>query len=220
MRTISPYLLFLSLILFSCRDRSSASEEIKKQYTSRGVIATPPFAFDYEVQKKKCKELFTQNKNLASPESKTRLTNFIADSLIPCWYGTPWDFNGTTQTPQTGNIACGYFVTTTLRDAGMQIDRVKLAQCASEQLVKSTCTDIQRFSNKSVESFVEAVKRSGYGLYIVGLDNHTGLILNDGKEVYFIHSGVLLPRCALKEKAIESRTLSNSKYRVVGRIVL
>ncbi len=220
MQSLSHYLLLLSLILCSCKDRSPAPDEIKKQYSTSGVIAQPPFAFNYEAQKKRCKELFIQNKEEASSESKTRLINFIADSLLACWYGTPWDFNGTTQTPQTGNIACGYFVTTTLRDAGMEIDRVKLAQCASEQLVKTTCTDIQRFSNKSLVSFVEAVKKSGYGLYIVGLDNHTGYIYHDGRDIWFIHSGFLPPRCTLKEKALESETLRRSAYRVLGRIIL
>jgi hypothetical protein len=63
------------------------------------------------------------------------------------------------------------------------------------------------------------VEKTGYGLYIVGLNNHTGYIYNDGKDVWFIHSGVYPPKCALKEKTINSITLKNSRYRVFGRIV-
>lgn len=52
----------------------------------------------------------------------------VARDIAPFWYGTPWDFNGTTEQPGTGAIACGYFVTTVLRDAGVQLERVRLAQ--------------------------------------------------------------------------------------------
>ena len=30
----------------------------------------------------------------------------MADSLIPFWYGTPWDYNGISQKPGNGKIAC------------------------------------------------------------------------------------------------------------------
>lgn len=213
-------IVLLACVFYSCISNSDNTPGSKKRLAEKGVIAAAPFTFNYDVQKKRGREIFELYKKHPAEENKIQLTHFITDSLLPCWYGTPWDFNGTTQTPQTGSIACGYFVTTTLRDAGLNIDRVKLAQCASEQLVKTTCTDLQRFSNRSLEDFVAAIKKSGFGLYITGLDNHTGFIYNDGQEVYFIHSGVIAPRCALREKAIESVTLRNSKYRVVGRINL
>lgn len=211
-------IVLIALLLFSCRNKPDTPADTKKIISSNDVIAQPPFECDYEKQKNRCKDFFTAYKKMPDKEHKIRLTRFITDSLLPCWYGTAWDFNGTTQTPQTGKIACGYFVTTTLRDAGMNIDRVKLAQCASEQLVKTTCSGLQRFSNVPLEKFVAAVREKGFGLYITGLDNHTGFIFNDGTEVYFIHSGVLMPRCALKEKALESATLRNSNYRVLGRV--
>jgi len=37
--------------------------------------------------------------------------------LMRCWLGTDYDFNGTTDTPGTGKIACGYYVSTVMRDA-------------------------------------------------------------------------------------------------------
>jgi len=111
-------------------------------------------------------------------------------------------------------------VTTTLRDAGMKINRYKMAQCVSQNLLYDLCTDFKKFSNKPLEYFVKEVDRSGYGLYIVGLDNHTGYIYHDGQDIWFIHSGFLPPRCTLKEKALESETLRRSAYRVLGRIIL
>ena len=211
------------LYLTSCTDQTktgtkSIVPDLDPASSRIAVFDSPPFQCDYEQQKKRCQELYQVTKNKHTHETEKRFITFLMDSLVPCWYGTPWDFNGITEIPQQGKIACGYFVTTTLRDAGMKINRVKLAQCVSQNLLWDLCTDFKKFSDKSIEYFVDAIKKSGYGLYIVGLDNHTGYLYNDGQEVWFIHSGVYAPRCALKEKAINSITLKNSRYRVYGRI--
>lgn len=183
------------------------------------VFTKPPFEFDYEWQKKQCQQLYQQYKNNKTAVAEKKLISFLMDSLVPCWYGTPWDYNGITQVPGQGQIACGYFVTTTLRDAGMKINRVKMAQCIDQNLLYDLCTAHKRYSDKPLDYFVREIEKTGYGLYIVGLDNHTGYIYHDGADVWFIHSGVYAPRCALKEKAIYSITLKNSRYRVFGRIV-
>lgn len=209
------YLPVLFITVCACTDNKAAKEVIR----SKNVVNKPVYACNYPLQKEKCRLLYDECKKSGNTVLKDSLTAFITDSLLPCWYGTPWDFNGTTETPQQGKIACGYFVTTVLRDAGIKINRVKMAQCASEQLVKTTCTDLKRYSNKPIGDFVSDILNNGYGLYIVGLDNHTGFVFNDGKEVWFIHSGVYPPACALKEKAISSVTLINSSYRVVGKLV-
>lgn len=184
------------------------------------VFTTPAYTCNYELQKKRCQELFQHHKKKQQPATQRKLIAYIADSILPCWYGTPWDYNGTTEIPGQGKIACGYFVTTTLRDAGMKINRVKMAQCVSQNLLYDLCTDFKKFSNKPLPYFVKEIEKSGYGLYIVGLDNHTGYIYHDGNDIWFIHSGVLPPRCTLKEKAIHSETLRRSVYRVLGRIIL
>lgn len=214
-------LILSAAIFFSCT--GTPGKEKKHKIPSlinkdTSLFTAPPFAFNYALQKEKCRQIFSVHQKKKTPASEKRLISFITDSLIPCWYGTPWDFNGTTEIPGQGKIACGYFVTTTLRDAGMRINRVKLAQCVSQNLLYDLCKDFKKFSDKPLPFFVAEVERSGYGLYIVGLDNHTGYIYNDGKDVWFIHSGVLPPKCVLKEKAIESETLRRSRYRVVGRI--
>ena len=184
------------------------------------VFKKPPFEFNYDLLKKRCQQLFEENKQKRSPASEKKLITYLMDSLVPCWYGTPWDYNGITEVPGQGKIACGYFVTTTLRDAGMKINRVKMAQCVSQNLLYDLCNNHKKYSDKPLDYFVHEVEKTGYGLYIVGLDNHTGYLFNDGKDVWFIHSGVYPPKCALKEKAINSITLKNSRYRVFGRIML
>ena len=141
-------------------------------------------------------------------------------TLLPYWYGTTWNFNGISETPQQGNIACGYYVSTVLRDAGLDVERVKLAQQASENIVKSLTDDafIKRFSGQSIEDFLAAVDDWGAGLYVVGLDYHVGYLWHDGEQMHFIHATSLPPRRAISEPARTSPALSNSRYRVIGKI--
>ena len=69
-----------------------------------------------------------------------------------------------------------------------------------------------------MEDFIQSIKKQGYGLYIVGLDNHTGLIYNDGKDIYFIHSTFVGSRNVQNEKAALSWVLIKSHYKVLGKI--
>ncbi len=153
-------------------------------------------------------------------EAREAITQSIYVGIFPFWYGTAWDFNGTTQTPGQGKIACGYFVSTVLSDTGLRVQRAKLAQQASEIIILSLTTEahIKRFRRASISDFVEAVRDWGPGLYVVGLDIHTGFIVNIGGDVYFIHSSYVEPYSVVRENAIESKILVASKYRVIGKV--
>ncbi len=157
---------------------------------------------------------------LSKLEKEKCFANAVTNTIAPAWLGTKWDFNGITEVPKQGKIACGYFVTTVLRDAGLPIARVKLAQCASEQLVTTLVQDkyVKRFSNIDMDNFMAYLKLNGFGLYVIGLDNHTGFIFNDGLDIWFIHSSIVGTRDVQKEKAATSSILKNSKYRIVGKI--
>jgi hypothetical protein len=139
-------------------------------------------------------------------------------ALVDYWYGTPWDFNGTTEVPGEGKIACGYFVTHVLRDAGFNLDTAGLAQQASEIMIRSLVSSDQiwRFSGVTIDEFVSSVQGLGPGGYLVGLDIHTGFILNTGRDVRFIHSSYIEPLCVVNEAATNSSILSSSRYRVLG----
>lgn len=144
----------------------------------------------------------------------------IVDSIIPYWYGTAWDFNGTTQQPRTGAIACGYFVSTTLRDAGLALNRVKMGQSSSETLTYALCNrqNIKLFYNKPLTVMLNYVQSKGFGLYIIGLDSHTGFLYNDGTITWFIHSKWFEEKAVVKEAAATSAVLYYSHYRMVGKI--
>lgn len=153
-------------------------------------------------------------------QAREVITRSIYTEIFPSWYGTAWDFNGTTETPGQGKIACGYFVSTVLRDAGWRVQRVRLAQQASENIILSLTTDayIKRFRRVEIGKFVKAVSDWGPGLYVVGLDIHVGFIVNTGNEVHFIHSSYIDPYAVVKERAMESKILAASQYRVIGRV--
>jgi len=136
------------------------------------------------------------------------------------WMGTPWTFSGTSQTPRQGSIACGYFVTTTLEQAGVELERIRLAQAASERMILATTpsASIKRYSNASLDAFLQGVGKQGEGYYIVGLDNHTGFLKVEANgEIAFIHSGP--GRGVVAEAPADAPELANSKYRVTGKIV-
>jgi hypothetical protein len=153
-------------------------------------------------------------------KARSLFVSSAADNLFPYWYGTPWDFNGTTEEPGKGKIACGYFVTTVLRDIGLRVERTRMAQQPSELIIKSLTSEnyIRRYSNVPNDKFVAAVREWGSGLYVVGLDQHTGFILCDNQGVFFIHSSYVGAKVVAKERALDSPILSGSKYRVIGKL--
>jgi len=93
-------------------------------------------------------------------QSRSAVVRTIYAEIFPNWYGTGWDFNGTTEVPRQGKIACGYFVTTVLRDAGWKVQRARLAQQASENIVLSLTSEpyIKRFRRVAIDDFVRTVK--------------------------------------------------------------
>jgi len=160
-----------------------------------------------------------QDKNAVIKEARSFIIAKMTQEILPSWYGTNWDFNGTTTTPKKGSIACGYFVTTTLEDAGFKIPRVKWAQMASEKMITSCTQSIKRFSGKEMEEVEKWLLAQEDALYIVGLDNHTGFVYKSGKEVRFIHSSpVTQCKGVANEKATDHNPLSVSGYRVFGKL--
>ena len=67
-------------------------------------------------------------KKITLDSVKKSFTELLLNKIIPYWYGTTWSFNGHTSKPNQGEIACGYFVSTTLKDMGLKLNRYCLAQ--------------------------------------------------------------------------------------------
>jgi hypothetical protein len=214
------HLLFAAIMIFnSCNTEKTRliSSIQKPQIAETNAINYDSCKKEILLLKEKKK---TAWKNMAKPQKEKVFCKAVTETIIPPWIGTAWDFNGTSENPQQGSIACGYFVTTILRDAGLNLARFKLAQMASGQMISSLVQSkyIHRFSNISMADFIGSLQRQGYGLYIVGLDNHTGFIYNSGDDIYFIHSTYVGTSNVQKEKAVSSWILEQSKYRVLGKI--
>ncbi len=212
--------LFCLLFFIACKHNYNPN---KKAAHTQPALSVPK-KINYDSCKKAITHLKQQKRAawaaLPKSEKEKIVTNAIVQTIVPAWIGTAWDFNGTTQTPQNGSIACGYFVTTVLQDAGFTLARTKLAQCASEQMITTLVQPkyVQRFSNVSIENFIIAISSKQYGLYIVGLDNHTRFIYNNGKEIYFIHSTYVGTRNVQNERAADSWVLKQSKYKVLAKL--
>ena len=107
-----------------------------------------------------------------------------------------------------------------VRSVGFEIERVRLAQQASETIIRSLVgpDQVRRFSDVPLGDLLGRVRRFGQGLYIVGLDRHVGFLACDQRGIRFIHSAYLEPYCVVDEDAAESAILSSSRYRVIGRL--
>jgi len=140
--------------------------------------------------------------------------------LLPFWYGTRYAFHGQTTTPGEGRIACGYFVTTVVQHLGYRCDRVRLARLPSEAMIRELVPKktVRRYVGLTLPNFLAKIRAQPPGLYLVGLDTHTGFLLHDRGELRFIHASGRFPYCVVNEPAAESVVLRNSRYRVAGQL--
>ena len=147
-------------------------------------------------------------------------TDLMVQHIFPHWYGTAWDFNGYTDKPGEGTVACGYFVSTTLKHSGIKLNRYKMAQKSSmDGALMLEPKDSLLIVRGTVKAFLPVFeKKCKDGLYMVGLSFHVGFLYKSGSDVYFIHSSYLAPVCVVKEKAAESAALAQSSIFVVADI--
>lgn len=209
---ILPNFCFCFLIISGCADAQNNArpyDEIKNAIS----LKRNAFQTAYETAD-------SAGKIAIINEARLYVFNMIKGEIFEAWYGTPWDFDGTTTIPGKGKIACGYFVTTVIRDAGFQIPRVQWAQQASENIILNMTKDVKRFRNRPVEDVMNYIDQKGDGLYIVGLDLHVGFIYKSGNTIQFVHSNYYNPDVGVMSQDLNSyNPLSNSSYRVIGKIL-
>lgn len=144
----------------------------------------------------------------------------ITTDIFNYWYGTQWSFYGQTTLPRKGTIACGYFVTTVLSDAGFNIPRIKWAQLASEIFIKKLTRDLKRFHEKPIDEVSKFLKSRGNGIYIVGLDCHVGFLYVKKDIIRFVHSNYFQPSIGVMSESLETNNpLFTSSYRILGRLL-
>lgn len=207
--------LYSFLLLFSFSSCQSQSKS-KDYSTLKEEIKT---------KKEKLQTAYSQADELRKleivEESKSYLLKIISKEVFKQWYGTKWDFNGTTRTPKKGEIACGYFVTTVLEDVGFNIPRIKWAQSASEVFIKKLApNDLKRFTDSPLSEVKKYLISAGDGLYLVGLDTHVGFVFVEGKTISFIHSNYYYPELGVMKENISTKNpLGDSHYRIFGKLM-
>ncbi len=211
MQALAPVLL--ALLAAEPASPSNEAPTPPKAYASAvSALATQRARLAAEYQRAKP----AQRQAILARARATILEAFDRD-LIPAWFGTGWEFYGTSETPGQGTIACGYLVSTVLRDAGLKVERVRLAQQASENIVRSLtpAAGVLRFTHRSNAEVVAGVRPHGDGLYVVGLDYHVGFLRLAGDSARFCHSSFLGTRVVVCEDAATSEGMLSTLH-VVG----
>jgi hypothetical protein len=208
-------LVFLAMLFFSNKEYPPAPAKSYEMVKTGIGLKKKEFMTRYETAVSQ-----TEKKKILSEAGKYLHKNLV-DTVFAYWYGTEWDFNGYTDKPGEGLVACGYFVSTPLKHCGFNLNRFKLAQQYSLEIVKRISCGDSLWSYRGINSqqFLQRTKgKLKDGLYVVGLDNHVGFLLYEKGEVYFIHSSYFNPVAVVREKASESIALATSQVFVMCNI--
>jgi len=228
----------LFLLLCSCQTGNKEAEKPNPLEKDQDTIALTnqeiiPPSFDsikhlenYQKLKRQIARDRNQIKNRddLSEERKWTLaekymSKTLVDSIFPYWLGTKWDFNGYTEKPRVGEVACGYFVSTTLRDLGISLNRFRVAQKGAADIVKELCDPESIESISSLEKlvdFLETIREEE--ILVVGLDFHVGFIFKKQEHYYFAHSNYINQKGVEIELLQNSTALRNTNLYVVGSL--
>ncbi len=152
-------------------------------------------------------------KNAASYLEET-----IAVDVVHYWYGTSFDKEGMSKNPNEGKIACSYFITTVLEDAGLKVNRIKLAQKSAKDITKTLCSNSKMKRLTTPSETKKYVRENGKGLYVIGFSFHVGFLYNDGSEIYLIHASPLPPGTVARLPMDGARSFDYSKFYDVGKL--
>jgi hypothetical protein len=141
----------------------------------------------------------------------------LSDSVFPAWYGTKWDFNGITNVPKEGLIACGYFVSTTLKHVGFNLNRYKMAQQAASVIINKTCGKSYVKTYRNSDTLIKRLSKKPDGLYVLGLDYHVGFLLVEKGKVFFVHADFINGK-VVRQPASTSEAFNSSGLYVLGQL--
>ncbi|MCW1885646.1 hypothetical protein OKA04_12980 [Luteolibacter flavescens] len=170
-----------------------------------------------DLSSKYAKARTNEEKDRVIAETRSFLETLLPEMML-CWLGTPWDFNGTSEVPGEGKIACGYFVSTVLRDAGFKLDRYKLARQPSQNIIRTFLpADAMTLRvGVSYDTFAGELAMVEPGVRIIGLDSHVAFLVTRPDGFRFIHSSGSAPWCVVDEDREAAEVLRRSNYRVHG----
>ncbi len=139
-------------------------------------------------------------------------THLLVYKIIPPWIGTPWSFEGHTSIPGQGEIACGYFVSTTLKDVGFNLDRYKFAQQLPIHEAKTLALGkpLLEINNNSTDERITILRDTlKEGIYFLGFDqSHVGYIQKKNDDLFVIHSNYIGAKGVVIERIKDSQVFS------------
>ena len=171
------------------------------------------------------RDLVIQYRKASSPEQKAAVEHdarVILETIMPemmrCWLGTGYDFNGVAELPGQGKIACGYFVSTLIRDAGFKVNRYKLAQQPSQNIIRTFVGEehCQLRVGEKYDHYADWVETMEPGIYLMGLDTHVGFLVNDRNGMRFLHSSAIHKSGVVEESREQALSIKWSHWRMLG----
>lgn len=159
--------------------------------------------------------------NITMDSVKKVFSEYLLNKILPYWYGTEWSFEGHTAIPNKGQIACGYFISTTLKDMGLSLNRYRLAQQGplDEAMTISCGAPVTTIEAKNTAEAINTIDNLIVeGIYFIGFDEgHVGYLLKRKSRLYLIHSNYYYPgrveiECLQKSKVFQSF----SKFHIVA----
>ncbi len=195
----------------------------KKETIVKSIKSLQELKFKKDINKsyqevKRAIEVTRKKSNIEMPldSLSKQFKEALLHRIIPFWEGTKWSFEGHTSQPKKGEIACGYFVSTTLKHIGININRYQLAQQLPINEAKSLVLDrtlIEVTENSSEENIKMITKKLPEGIHFIGFDqSHVGYILKEKEKLYLIHSNYTDSR-GVEIEAIETSTVFASYSR-------
>lgn len=171
-------------------------------------------------------ELVKEYGKARTPEQKAAVeqdARVILEMILPemmrCWRGTGYDFNGVAERPGKGKIACGYYVSTLIRDAGFKVNRYKLAQQPSQNILR-TFTDAENCElrvGEKYESYADWLESREPGIYLMGLDTHVGfVVVEKNGDMKFLHSSGIDKAGVVEEPRDQALAIKWSNWRMLG----
>jgi hypothetical protein len=199
-------------------------------YAASAAAAFDPAAYDellrgLEVKRLELGQRFdkARGKERATVRAEARrlVLAALTDAVFPAWMGTPWGLGPSstaTRPHQAGMVVgCSYFVTGALQNAGLRLEsRARFAQAPSAHMQRALSPeprDLHRFSGMELAVLEKRIAALGDGVYIVGLNIHTGfLVVRDG-AVRVIHASYAPPNQVVDEPLGASAVIRYSQAR-------
>jgi len=154
-------------------------------------------------------------------EARQVVTTAIRDHIFPAWLGTPWGLGvkSTAIRPHEPGkvVGCSYFVTAVLLNAGLRLESRGRFAVAPSELIQRALTPARRDLHRIFRVDGPALRRRiaalGDGIYMVGLNIHTGFLVVNGAEVRVVHASYTPPMQVVDEPLLESQVIDLSAQR-------